>query len=95
MFSIAVYANGEFVVLHSPDSVSFHVKEEIEQSVLKEVLADCLGLIAKQVHFYSLIFITMLFYFIYFNDYYCREEPGKVSLLPIHFRYQKLSLVLR
>lgn len=95
MFSIVVYANGEFVVLHSPDSVSFHGNEEIEQSLLKEVFAACLGFTAKQVYFYSLIVITMLSYFIYFNDYYCREEPGKVSLSQIHFRYQKLSLVLR
>ncbi|XP_050461405.1 uncharacterized protein LOC126856696 isoform X2 [Cataglyphis hispanica] len=43
-----VYASGEFVVLHSPDSVEFTVNGEIEQSSLKEVLSAALGYTGKQ-----------------------------------------------
>ncbi|XP_018373334.1 PREDICTED: renin receptor isoform X2 [Trachymyrmex cornetzi] len=46
----AVHANGEFVVVHSPDSVEFTVNERghIEQSYLKEILSACLGYTGKQ-----------------------------------------------
>jgi renin receptor len=44
----AVYASGEFVVLHSPDSVEFTVNGEIEQSCLKEMLSAALGYTGKQ-----------------------------------------------
>ncbi|XP_029162591.1 renin receptor isoform X2 [Nylanderia fulva] len=43
-----VYASGEFVVLHSPDSVEFTVNGEIEQSNLKEILSTALGYTGKQ-----------------------------------------------
>ncbi|KAM0728202.1 ATPase H(+)-transporting accessory protein 2 [Formica fusca] len=43
-----VYASGEFVVLHSPNSVEFIVNGEIEQSSLKEVLSAALGYTGKQ-----------------------------------------------
>lgn len=43
-----VYASGEFMVLHSPDSVEFTVNGEIEQSNLKEILSAALGYTAKQ-----------------------------------------------
>ncbi|XP_011139826.1 renin receptor isoform X1 [Harpegnathos saltator] len=44
----AVQANGEFSVLHSPDSVEFIGNGEIEQSSLKEILSAGLGFTAKQ-----------------------------------------------
>ncbi|XP_018355021.1 PREDICTED: renin receptor isoform X1 [Trachymyrmex septentrionalis] len=46
----AVYANGEFVVLHLPDSIEFTINERgrIEQSYLKEILSACLGYTGKQ-----------------------------------------------
>ncbi|KAH0950846.1 hypothetical protein HN011_008304 [Eciton burchellii] len=43
----AVHA-GEFVVLHSPDSVEFIVNGEVEQSNLKEILSAALGYTGKQ-----------------------------------------------
>ncbi|CAL1678395.1 unnamed protein product [Lasius platythorax] len=43
-----VYASGEFVVLHSPNSVEFTVNGEIEQSSLKEILSAALGYTGKQ-----------------------------------------------
>ncbi|GAB1868477.1 Renin receptor [Camponotus japonicus] len=43
-----VYASGEFVVLHSPDSVEFTMNGEIEQSSLKEILSAALGYTGKQ-----------------------------------------------
>nr|XP_050853382.1 ATPase H(+)-transporting accessory protein 2 isoform X5 [Vespula vulgaris] len=59
VFTLAgVYANGEFVVLHSPDSVSFHGDEKIEQSLLKEVFAACLGYTVKQRETWQGISIT-------------------------------------
>ncbi|XP_043665128.1 ATPase H(+)-transporting accessory protein 2 isoform X3 [Vespula pensylvanica] len=59
VFTLAgVYANGEFVVLHSPDSVSFHGNEKIEQSLLKEVFAACLGYTVKQRETWQGISIT-------------------------------------
>ncbi|XP_039312581.1 ATPase H(+)-transporting accessory protein 2 isoform X2 [Solenopsis invicta] len=50
LFSIlaAVYANGEFAILHSPNSVEFIGNREIEQSSLKEVLTAGLGYTGKQ-----------------------------------------------
>ncbi|XP_047350543.1 ATPase H(+)-transporting accessory protein 2 isoform X5 [Vespa velutina] len=49
VFTLAgVYANGEFVVLHSPDSVSFHGNEKILQSLLKEIFTASLGFTIKQ-----------------------------------------------
>ncbi|XP_011701327.1 PREDICTED: uncharacterized protein LOC105458010 [Wasmannia auropunctata] len=44
----AAHASGEFVILHSPDSVEFTVNGEIEQSSLKEILSEALGYTAKQ-----------------------------------------------
>ncbi|KAL6259978.1 hypothetical protein P5V15_009886 [Pogonomyrmex californicus] len=44
----AVHASGEFVVLHSPDSVEFTVNGEVEQSSLKEILSAALGYTGKQ-----------------------------------------------
>lgn len=46
---ITVKANGDFVVLHSPHSVLFNGDEEVEQSLLKEVLAAALGFTVKSV----------------------------------------------
>ncbi|EFN84216.1 Renin receptor [Harpegnathos saltator] len=43
-----IQANGEFSVLHSPDSVEFIGNGEIEQSSLKEILSAGLGFTAKQ-----------------------------------------------
>ncbi|XP_043247990.1 ATPase H(+)-transporting accessory protein 2 isoform X1 [Colletes gigas] len=45
---VAVKASGDFVVLHSPNSVLFNGNEEVEQSLLKEVLAAALGFTVKQ-----------------------------------------------
>ncbi|XP_014610254.1 PREDICTED: renin receptor isoform X4 [Polistes canadensis] len=53
-----VWAHGEFVVLRSPDSVSFYGNEEIEQSLLKEVFAASLGFTAKQRETWEGISIT-------------------------------------
>ncbi|XP_043504540.1 ATPase H(+)-transporting accessory protein 2 isoform X2 [Polistes fuscatus] len=53
-----VCAHGEFVVLRSPDSVSFYGNEEIEQSLLKEVFAASLGFTAKQRETWEGISIT-------------------------------------
>ncbi|XP_014475835.1 PREDICTED: renin receptor isoform X2 [Dinoponera quadriceps] len=44
----AVQATGEFVVLHSPDSVEFTSNGEIEQSILKDMLSAALGYTGKQ-----------------------------------------------
>ncbi|XP_076632160.1 ATPase H(+)-transporting accessory protein 2 isoform X2 [Colletes latitarsis] len=44
---VAVKASGDFVVLHSPNSVLFNGNEEVEQSLLKEVLAAALGFTVK------------------------------------------------
>ncbi|XP_076173168.1 ATPase H(+)-transporting accessory protein 2 isoform X3 [Ptiloglossa arizonensis] len=45
---VAVKANGDFVVLHSPNSVLFNGNEEVEQSLLKEVFAAALGFTVRQ-----------------------------------------------
>ncbi|XP_012531496.1 ATPase H(+)-transporting accessory protein 2 isoform X3 [Monomorium pharaonis] len=45
---VAVHASGEFVVLHSPNSVEFTGNGEIEQSSLKEILSAALGYTGKQ-----------------------------------------------
>ena len=47
---LSVYANGEFAVIHSPDSVKFTLDGEIEQSNLKEILCALLGYTAKEVY---------------------------------------------
>ncbi|XP_018403727.1 PREDICTED: renin receptor isoform X3 [Cyphomyrmex costatus] len=39
----AVHANGEFLILHAPDSIQFTKNGEIEQSSLKEILSMVLG----------------------------------------------------
>ncbi|XP_018314524.1 renin receptor isoform X2 [Mycetomoellerius zeteki] len=44
----AVHADGEFIVLHSPDSIRFTGNREIEQSCLKEFLSAILGYTGKQ-----------------------------------------------
>ncbi|XP_012224213.1 ATPase H(+)-transporting accessory protein 2 isoform X3 [Linepithema humile] len=44
----AVYANDEFVILHSPDSVEFTGNGPIEQSSLKEIMCAALGFTGKQ-----------------------------------------------
>lgn len=49
IFTFLVHASGEFVVLHSPDSIEFTVNGEIEQSSLKEILSAALGYTGKQV----------------------------------------------
>lgn len=46
---LLVHASGEFVVLHTPDSVEFTVNGEVEQSSLKEILSAALGYTGKQV----------------------------------------------
>ncbi|CAL7940221.1 unnamed protein product [Xylocopa violacea] len=55
---IAVKASGDFVVLHSPNSVLFSGNEEVEQSLLKEVLAAGLGFTVKLRGIWSGISIT-------------------------------------
>lgn len=50
LLAFPVHASGEFIVLHSPDSVEFTVNGEIEQSNLKEFLSAALGYTGKQVH---------------------------------------------
>ena len=54
----AVKASGDFVVLHSPNSVIFNGNEEVEQSLLKEVLAAALGFTVKLRGIWSGISIT-------------------------------------
>ncbi|CAD1474878.1 unnamed protein product, partial [Heterotrigona itama] len=51
-------ASGDFVVLHSPNSVIFNGNEEVEQSLLKEVLAAALGFTVKLRGIWSGISIT-------------------------------------
>ncbi|OAD55815.1 Renin receptor [Eufriesea mexicana] len=53
-----VNASGDFVVLHSPNSVLFNGNEEVEQSLLKEVLAAALGFTVKLRGVWSGISIT-------------------------------------
>ncbi|XP_017889257.1 renin receptor isoform X2 [Ceratina calcarata] len=53
-----VKAHGDFVVLHSPNSVLFNGNEEVEQSLLKEVLAAALGFTVKLRGVWSGISIT-------------------------------------
>lgn len=53
-----VKAHGDFVVLHSPSSVIFNGNEEVEQSLLKEVLAAALGFTVKLRGVWSGISIT-------------------------------------
>ncbi|XP_071860091.1 ATPase H(+)-transporting accessory protein 2 isoform X3 [Bombus fervidus] len=55
---VAVNASGDFVVLHSPNSVMFNGNEEVEQSLLKEVLAAALGFTVKLRGIWSGISIT-------------------------------------
>lgn len=55
---IAVAASGDFVVLHSPNSVIFNGNEEVEQSLLKEVLAAALGYTVKLRGIWNGISIT-------------------------------------
>ncbi|XP_076754227.1 ATPase H(+)-transporting accessory protein 2 isoform X2 [Xylocopa sonorina] len=55
---VAVKASGDFVVLHSPNSVLFSGNEEVEQSLLKEVLAAGLGFTVKLRGIWSGISIT-------------------------------------
>ncbi|XP_068976680.1 ATPase H(+)-transporting accessory protein 2 isoform X1 [Bombus flavifrons] len=55
---VAVKASGDFVVLHSPNSVMFNGNEEVEQSLLKEVLAAALGFTVKLRGIWSGISIT-------------------------------------
>ncbi|XP_011503147.1 PREDICTED: renin receptor [Ceratosolen solmsi marchali] len=47
-FIIYVQASGEFVLLHTPDSVIFKGNKEIDQSLLKEVFSASLGFTVKQ-----------------------------------------------
>lgn len=47
--SFAVLASGEFIVLHSPHSVEFHGKQELDQSLIKEVFSAALGFTPKKV----------------------------------------------
>ncbi|XP_031835299.1 ATPase H(+)-transporting accessory protein 2 isoform X2 [Nomia melanderi] len=44
---VAVKANGEFLVLHSPSTVQFNGKGEVNQSLLTEVFTAALGYTAK------------------------------------------------
>ena len=55
---VIVKANGDFVVLHSPNSVLFNGDEEVEQSLLKEVLAAALGFTVKSRGAWSGMTIT-------------------------------------
>lgn len=47
-FIIYVQASGDFVLLHTPDSVIFKGNKEIDQSILKEVFSASLGFTVKQ-----------------------------------------------
>ncbi|XP_006558237.1 renin receptor isoform X2 [Apis mellifera] len=55
---VMVTASGDFVVLHSPNSVLFNGNEEVEQSLLKEVLAAALGFTVKLRGIWNGISIT-------------------------------------
>ncbi|XP_043464847.1 ATPase H(+)-transporting accessory protein 2 [Leptopilina heterotoma] len=44
----AVNAEGNFIILHNPNSVQFNGNEEVDQSFLKEVFSAALGLTVKQ-----------------------------------------------
>ncbi|XP_061935928.1 ATPase H(+)-transporting accessory protein 2 isoform X2 [Apis cerana] len=55
---VTVTASGDFVVLHSPNSVLFNGNEEVEQSLLKEVLAAALGFTVKLRGIWNGISIT-------------------------------------
>lgn len=46
---IAVAAEGELQVLHSPDSLRFHGHERLSQDTLKEVLSASLGFTIEKV----------------------------------------------
>lgn len=62
MFSvITVQANGDFVVLHSPDSITFNGDEEVEQSFLKDVLAVALGFTVRSVRYFLFFNINILY----------------------------------
>jgi len=57
VFAFLVHASGEFIILHSPDSVEFTANGKIEQSTLKESLPTMLGYTPKVCHsMLSLIF---------------------------------------
>ncbi|XP_017791758.1 PREDICTED: uncharacterized protein LOC108573795 [Habropoda laboriosa] len=54
----AVEASGDFLVLHSPNSILFNGNEEVEQSLLKEVLAAALGFTVKLRGIWNGMYIT-------------------------------------
>jgi len=46
---VTAYGAGELVVLHSPGSIKFSGWEQIDESMVKEILAACLGFTVTKV----------------------------------------------
>ncbi|XP_058795338.1 ATPase H(+)-transporting accessory protein 2 isoform X2 [Phymastichus coffea] len=58
---VFVHASGDFVLLHTPDSVIFKGNKEIDQSLLKELFSASLGFTVKQKSAWNGIAITSPF----------------------------------
>ena len=50
-FHVAAYGAGELVILHSPGSMKFSGWEQIDESMVKEIFAVCLGFSVTKVQY--------------------------------------------
>jgi len=48
-FHVTAYGAGELVVLHSPGSIKFSGWEQIDESMVKEIFAVCMGFTVTKV----------------------------------------------
>jgi hypothetical protein len=50
-FHVTAYGAGELVVLHSPRSIKFSGWEQIDESMVKEIFAVCMGFTVTKVQY--------------------------------------------
>jgi len=50
-FYVTAYGAGELVVLHSPGSIKFSGWEQIDESMVKEIFAVCMGFTVTKVQY--------------------------------------------
>jgi hypothetical protein len=48
-FHVTAYGAGELVILHSPASMKFSGWEQIDESMVKEIFAVCMGFTVTKV----------------------------------------------
>jgi hypothetical protein len=49
LLHITAYGAGELIILHSPDSTKFSGQEQIDESMVKEIFAVCMGFTITKV----------------------------------------------